>query len=309
MPHIAVFLDRDNTIIDDPGYLADPKGVHLLPGVADALKRLARSSWRLVVVTNQSGVARGLLTEQTLGEVHAEIQRQLAEHGAKLDAIYYCPFLPDAAVEDYARDSEERKPRPGMLLRAARELDLDLSASWMIGDGARDVEAGQRAGCRTIRIRHGDKAPHGEDADADEGVQADFTVRNLNEAADVVLRESPSSAQAGAAAQESPAGEGRARPQPPSSRMSDSEVLQELLQIARQLVRLREGREFSISKLIAGISQGLALLAFVLGAIKFIGLNSPAASADAFWQSMGYLAIAGFCQVAALTFFLMNRQD
>jgi D-glycero-D-manno-heptose 1,7-bisphosphate phosphatase len=292
MPHPAVFLDRDNTIIDDPGYLADPQGVRLLAGAAEALKRLADAAWRLVVVTNQSGIARGLLTEERLHQVHAEMQRQLALRGATLDAIYYCPYLPDAAVQAYARDSDERKPNPGMLLRAAREMDLDLSASWMIGDGDRDIEAGRRAGCRTIRVR---RAGVGVE---EELAQADFTVTSLAEAAQIILREAaPPAATSNTQA---------AVARPASPKMTDNELLQELLQIARQLVRLREGREFSVTKLIAGIAQGLALLAFVLGAIKFIGLNSPATSSDAFWQSMGYLAIAGFCQLAALTFFLMN---
>jgi hypothetical protein len=128
----------------------------------------------------------------------------------------------------------------------------------------------------------------------------------------VILRETggtPAAEKTAVAAEAKAAPARPGQPARPSQEMSDSEVLQELLQIARQLVRLREGREFSVSKLVAGISQGLALLAFVWGAIKFIGLSSPAASSDAFWQSMGYVAIAGFCQLAALTFFLMNRQD
>jgi D,D-heptose 1,7-bisphosphate phosphatase len=198
MPHKAVFLDRDNTVIDDPGYLADPQGVRLLPGVEEALTRLAGASWRLIVVTNQSGVARGLLTEDMLQQVHAEIQRQLAQRGAKLDAIYYCPFLPEAPVEAYARDSDERKPKPGMLLRAAREMDLDLRASWMVGDSDRDIQAGRRAGCRTILIRHdGDQSEpvgqgdRGEPAGQDDEAWPDFTARNLQEAAEVILRESP----------------------------------------------------------------------------------------------------------------------
>ena len=309
MAHRAVFLDRDNSLIDDPGYLADPQAVRLLPGVEHALKRLAKAGWKLVVVTNQSAVGRGLLTEEALGAIHAEMERQLAQHGACLDAIYYCPYLSDASVEAYARDSDERKPRPGMLLRAARDMGLDLSASWMIGDSPRDIEAGQRAGCRTIRIRHGDQAAHGEAAAQDEDVQADFTVRNLTEAAQVIVRESPPApevlvaATAPAIPPAPPAGK------PSAPEMTDSEVLRELLQLARQFIRLREGREFSSAKLIAGVAQGLALLAFIGGALKLVGLSTPTASFDRYWQGMGYLAMAGVLQLVALTFFLMNRQD
>jgi D,D-heptose 1,7-bisphosphate phosphatase len=241
MPHKAVFLDRDNTVIDDPGYLADPQGVRLLPGVEEALTRLAGASWRLIVVTNQSGVARGLLTEDMLQQVHAEIQRQLAQRGAKLDAIYYCPFLPEAPVEAYARDSDERKPKPGMLLRAAREMDLDLRASWMVGDSDRDIQAGRRAGCRTILIRHdGDQSEpvgqgdRGEPAGQDDEAWPDFTARNLQEAAEVILRESPAEP---SAANPNAAPQSGGREIRPSHEMSDSQVLQELLQMARQLVQ------------------------------------------------------------------------
>jgi len=187
MPNKAVFIDRDNTLIDDPGYIADPSLVHLLPGVEAAVKMLSAGGYKIVVVTNQSGIARGMLTEEKLGEIHDELRRQLAQHGATVDAIYYCPFHPEGTIEKYARESDDRKPRPGMLLRAARDMDIDLSASWMVGDGARDVEAGQRAGCRTIRLRVDAHPQAGEPTYED--VQADFTVRNMVEAAKIILRE------------------------------------------------------------------------------------------------------------------------
>ena len=149
----AVFLDRDNTVIEDPGYISDPQVVKLLPGVELAIKSLAQAGYKVVVVTNQSGVARGLLTEEMLERIHTELRRQLGQHGAHLDGVYYCPFHPEGTVEQYAKDSDLRKPKPGMLLKAAQELDIDVSASWMVGDSARDIEAGQRAGCRTVRVR------------------------------------------------------------------------------------------------------------------------------------------------------------
>ncbi|MFB3891578.1 MAG: D-glycero-alpha-D-manno-heptose-1,7-bisphosphate 7-phosphatase [Phycisphaerae bacterium] len=187
MANKAVFVDRDHTLIEDPGYLSDPAAVKLLPGVGPALKSLSAAGFRIVLVTNQSGIARGILTEETLAGIHDELRRQLAQHGAALDGVYYCPFHPEGVIEKYARESDMRKPKPGMLLAAAKDMDIDLTASWMVGDGARDIEAGQRAGCRTIRVRVPSRPPSGEPQDED--VQADFTVHNMVEAARIILRE------------------------------------------------------------------------------------------------------------------------
>ena len=184
----AVFMDRDNTIIEDPGYIGDPSLVRLLPGVEQAIKSLQAAGYKIVVVTNQSGIARGLLTEAMLDRIHDELRRQLAIKEAYLDAIYYCPYHPEGTVEGYAIDSGLRKPRPGMLLKAAGEMDLELAGSWMVGDSPRDIEAGQRAGCRTIRVRTRQALPKQQTDQEDEGAQADFTVRNLAEAAKIILR-------------------------------------------------------------------------------------------------------------------------
>jgi D-glycero-D-manno-heptose 1,7-bisphosphate phosphatase len=187
MANKAVFVDRDNTLIEDPGYISDPSLVRLLPGVELAIKSLSQQGFKVVVVTNQSGIARGLLSEEALGQIHRELGRQLGEHGANLDGIYYCPFHPEGTVEKYTCDSELRKPKPGMLLAAAKDLDIDLAASWMVGDSPRDIEAGQRAGCRTIRVRTQHDPASGENSDEDS--QADYTVRNLVDAAKVIIRE------------------------------------------------------------------------------------------------------------------------
>jgi D-glycero-D-manno-heptose 1,7-bisphosphate phosphatase len=145
----AVFLDRDGTLIEDRGYLQDPALVRLLPGVADGLRRLRPAGFVCVVVTNQSGIGRGMFTEADYHRVHAEMLRQLTAEGARLDAAYFCSAAPAAAGCD---EHPDRKPSPGMLLRAAADLDLDLSRSWIIGDAPRDVEAGRRAGCRGILV-------------------------------------------------------------------------------------------------------------------------------------------------------------
>ncbi|MCD4825217.1 MAG: HAD family hydrolase [Phycisphaerae bacterium] len=187
----AVFLDRDGTIIEDPGYLADPSRVKLLPGVELAIKSLRQAGYKIVVVTNQSGVARGLFSEDDLESIHAEMRRQFAEKGAMLDAIYYCPYHPAGTVMQYARESDLRKPSAGMLLKAAAEMDIDLAGSWMVGDSARDVGAGQRGGCRTIRIltpAHDVIRPAAMRKEEDE-FHADFDVRNLVDAARMIMRE------------------------------------------------------------------------------------------------------------------------
>lgn len=183
MAHRAVFVDRDDTILDDPGYINDPSLVKLLPGVGPALRQLGEAGYLLIMVTNQSGIARGMLDESTLMRIHEELMRQLAAHGAHLDGIYYCPFHPEGTIARYACESDLRKPNPGMLLQAAQDMDIDLKASWMIGDSSRDTQAGQRAGCRTIQIK-----PNNQD-DAPIVPKPDFTAANLSEAATIVLRQ------------------------------------------------------------------------------------------------------------------------
>jgi D,D-heptose 1,7-bisphosphate phosphatase len=141
MPRPAAFLDRDGTLIHDPGYLGDPAGVILLDGSVAALAALRRAGYLLVVISNQSGVARGFYDEAAVAAVNARMQELLiaGDPDARLDAIYYCPHGPEASCDC-------RKPLPGLFLRAARELDLDCAASLAIGDHPRDVQAAQSAG-------------------------------------------------------------------------------------------------------------------------------------------------------------------
>ena len=152
MSNKAIFLDCDGTLIEDPGYINSPDQVKLLEGVTEALVELRAMGYKLIVVSNQSGVARGIVTEQVLGEIHNRLRQQLAEKGAHLDQIYYCPYHPEGVVRKYRKESDWRKPNPGMLLAAADELKIDLSQSWCIGDSSRDIEAGLRAGCKTILV-------------------------------------------------------------------------------------------------------------------------------------------------------------
>ncbi len=169
MSNKAIFLDRDNTLIEDPGYINHPDQVKLLDGAAEAIIELRDLGYKLVVVSNQSAVARGIVTEKILAEIHDRLKQLLAEKGTYLDQIYYCPYHPEGVVRKYRKESDWRKPNPGMLLTAAEEMDIDLGQSWIIGDSSRDIEAGLRVGCKTILIKHswdykqaqpGDPKPH-----------------------------------------------------------------------------------------------------------------------------------------------------
>lgn len=153
----AIFLDKDGTLVEDVPYNVDPDRIALAGGAAEGLRRFARMGYRLLVVSNQPGVALGRFRESALVPVHARLARLLAEEGVVLDGFYYCPHHPQGRVRPYGYTCDCRKPLPGMLLRAAAELGLDLASSWMVGDILDDVEAGRRAGCRTILLDNGNE--------------------------------------------------------------------------------------------------------------------------------------------------------
>jgi D,D-heptose 1,7-bisphosphate phosphatase len=189
MSERAVFLDRDNTLIENEGYLGDPAKVRLLPGAAAAMVALRSLGYRLIVVSNQSGVARGLFTEADVETVNNEVSRQLRDKGgAYLDANYYCPYHPEAPLPEFRADHDWRKPKPGMLLQAAADFHLDLKQCWMVGDQGRDIAAGVAAGCRTILLRN----PELKSADgADDTFSAapNYVVGTLADAARIIARE------------------------------------------------------------------------------------------------------------------------
>jgi D-glycero-D-manno-heptose 1,7-bisphosphate phosphatase len=163
----AVFFDRDGTLIELVHHLADPREVRLLPRAGDAIRLLRELGYASVLVTNQSAIGRGKLTVEGLAEVQAEFERQLAEFAARLDGFYFCPHKP-LITDPTVIEHPDRKPGPGMLLRATRELELDLSRSWMVGDTISDMWAGRNAGCRgTILVRtgYGADTPLGEAID------------------------------------------------------------------------------------------------------------------------------------------------
>jgi D-glycero-D-manno-heptose 1,7-bisphosphate phosphatase len=153
----AAFLDRDGVLIVDSGYPHRPQDLVFIDGAASALKRLRRKGFRIVVVTNQSGVARGLFTLEQMEAFHALLREALAAQGVEIDAIYACPYLPDAEVAAFRHpDHPDRKPNPGMILRAIKDLDLDPAHSILIGDKASDVEAARRAGVQGLLFKGGD---------------------------------------------------------------------------------------------------------------------------------------------------------
>lgn len=187
MTRPAVFLDRDGVLIVEAEYLSDPARVQLVPGAAAAVRRLNDAGRPVVVVTNQSGVARGFFPESRVAEVHARIaELLLAEAGARIDHFDYSPFHPTAGVGEYLRDSDCRKPKPGMLLRSAAALGLDLAQSWMVGDRRSDLEAGAAVGCRTILVQTGYGAAS-ELTAPDAGLNLVAVVPTVVEAVGVIL--------------------------------------------------------------------------------------------------------------------------
>jgi len=169
----AIFLDRDGTLMREVNYCNDPSTVEAIAGAGGALAQLREAGWLTVIVTNQSGLAKGLITPLQYEAVNAELIRQL---GGGIDAIYFCDDHPE-------RPGNRRKPEPGMLLEAAFDLGINLSKSWMIGDKSIDVECGRRAGCRTILVRTGYGAGEKE-------TDADFVMDDVAAALHFLLRES-----------------------------------------------------------------------------------------------------------------------
>jgi len=281
----AVFLDRDGTLIEDSGYVGDPDDVVLLDGAAGAVCRCARAGLKVVVVSNQSGIARGYFDEDALAEVHARMEELLDEEGASLDGAYYCPFLAgkEAKVERFRRDSELRKPKAGMLQQASRELDIDLSRSWMVGDSPSDVEAGVRAGCRTILLQPGGASkPSGK-------FRPDFTVATLAQAAEIVEREMSKKREPHS---DSPA--------PAPGR--DDEIVELLSRIYEQNERsnrLSRQSDFSTLRLFGALLQMLAVVVAMWGFAALVDDLAPVATAR--------FVLACFFQLASVTAFAIDR--
>jgi D,D-heptose 1,7-bisphosphate phosphatase len=182
----AVFFDRDNTLIVNDGYLGDPAGVVLMPGAAAAVAGVRRMGFAVVVISNQSGVARGLFDEAAVQAVDRRLADLLRDDDpeAVIDLHLYCPFHPEALLPAYRRESDLRKPAPGMLLQAAAQLDLDLPRCWVIGDAARDIQAGIAAGCRTILFQPANVKA--SPAASEQAMACDFRASTLLDAVDKI---------------------------------------------------------------------------------------------------------------------------
>lgn len=179
----AVFIDRDGVINQKPRegeYITSWGDFHILPGVAEAITLLKKEGYAVIVVTNQRCVAKGLLAIAELEEIHARMRESLARSAATLDGIYYCPH-------DYQSQCKCRKPAPGMLLEAAQALGLDLSSSWMVGDSDTDIQAGKKAGCKTVRVLGPGGKSLAADSDAENGNRAEVTARSLLDSVQQIL--------------------------------------------------------------------------------------------------------------------------
>jgi D-glycero-D-manno-heptose 1,7-bisphosphate phosphatase len=179
----AIFLDKDGTLIEDVPYNCDVSRIRLLPGAREGLRRLQAAGYALIVVSNQPGVAHGFFSTEALDRVETTLRALLADEGVRLDGFYYCPHHPDGRLADYATVCDCRKPSPGLLVQAASDYGVDLQASWMVGDILHDVEAGRRAGCRTILI------DNGHETEWDSGVYRSphAMAADVSSAADIIL--------------------------------------------------------------------------------------------------------------------------
>lgn len=326
----AIFIDRDNTLIHNEGDLGDPEQVRLKDGVAEGLAALRTAGYRLVVITNQGGVARGRYSEADVDAVHqriASVIEQTTSQRPVIDRFYYCPYHPEGTVDEYRRDHPWRKPHPGMLLQAARDMNLDLASSWLIGDQPRDVQAGRAAGCRTILLTDDENIVHESRPTA--------AVKDFAESVELILRQtaeqrpvtngastkttSRRKARKKRAAETSPAES--ASPTVPETRvpttaappeqsrprrsMSDTpaepteQLRRTMIDLTEELRTQRQRRaEFTPLKMAAGLTQLLVLLLALLGLLQ---LSNPAAL-------MSWLAFAVLMQLVTITLLLFENR-
>lgn len=182
----AVFIDRDGTISEEVGYINHASRFNLFSYSADAINELHRNDYLAIVITNQAGVARGYFSEEMVQAVHKKMTGELAAAGAALDAIYYCAHHPSVGEPPYRLDCDCRKPRPGLLLRAANDLDINLSDSWMVGDRYSDIELAANAGVRSILVLSGYGRGEWEHKRDTWSIKPDLVAENLLEAVRLV---------------------------------------------------------------------------------------------------------------------------
>jgi len=323
MPNRAIFFDRDGTLVEDPGYINHPDQVKLLDGVAEALVELKTLDYKLVVISNQSGVARGIVTEEALDEIHDRLKQLLAEKGAYLDQIYYCPYHPDGVITKYRKESDHRKPNPGMLLTAAKEMDIDLSQSWMIDNSDRDIEAGLRAGCKTILINRPSHHKQLEPGAA----KPDYEGVNIKEAVNIIKKYHRSFSDMASEvepaqqktqqvpeteiqrpATERPRTKTYAPQRKPDAQEQDvadkgtEHLLNGILEQLKSMQRTEMYGEFSIMRLMAGIVQVIVLFCLLI-AIWFV--TSPVGRDNSVLIALEFAMVL---QMMSLTFYVMERR-
>lgn len=181
---IAVFLDRDGVINEEVDLLYRIDQLRLLPGAVEAIRKLNEHGLKVIVVTNQPVVARGLCTERDIEKIHKKLQRMLQEEGARLDAIYWCPHHENADLPQYRKACPDRKPGIGLFLKAAEQFELDLRRSFALGDRTVDIQAGKNAGCRTILVKTGYGGRDGKYE-----VSPDYICEDLKEAVELILKD------------------------------------------------------------------------------------------------------------------------
>ncbi|MFC1925987.1 D-glycero-beta-D-manno-heptose 1,7-bisphosphate 7-phosphatase [Chloroflexota bacterium] len=177
----AVFLDRDGTIARDAPYCHREEDFEILPTVPQGIKLLKEHAFRVIVITNQSGIARGYFTEEILSRIHQKMKDELNRYDTQVDAIYFCPHHPDEGCEC-------RKPKPGLLLQAAEEMDIALQSSYMVGDNEKDIEAGRAAGCKTVFVTTGPN----QEISKRQNNTPDYIAENLYEATKWIIEDAES---------------------------------------------------------------------------------------------------------------------
>ena len=188
MKRRAVFIDRDGTLSEEVGYINHPTRFRLFPYAADAVKHLNVNGWLAIVTTNQAGVARGYFSEEMIATVHEAMTKEIVSGGGTLDAIYYCAHHPSVGEPPYRLDCDCRKPKPGLISRAATDFDIDLNESWMVGDRYSDVELARNAGVKSAFVLSGYGRGEWEHQRATWSHQPDLVAENLLEAVEEITK-------------------------------------------------------------------------------------------------------------------------
>ena len=187
MKRPAVFIDRDGTISEEVGYINHPSRFRLFPYAAPAVHLLNENGWLVFVVTNQAGVARGYFTEEMIQTVHEQLTQDLESNGARLDAIYYCAHHPSVGEPPYRSYCDCRKPKPGLIRRAAEEFEIDLNRSWMVGDRYSDIQLARNAGVKSAFVMSGYGRGEWEHQRQTWEQQPDLVAKNLLQAVDAII--------------------------------------------------------------------------------------------------------------------------